>query len=130
MRMCEIMPAECDDLSIAFHRRKIILVAVVTEKPLHEPRFSVSGIHVENPVEKNLGDVPSFLGDCAGDVTAINANHRVVATGVVNWVRLEEADREHACHEKDDEIFQGCQEMIAGNFRESCRNFDEETNEN
>jgi hypothetical protein len=109
VRMCEIVPAECDDLSIAFHSGKVIFVTVVTKESLHEPCFGMTRIYVENPIEKNLGDVPSFLGDCAGDVTPVHANHRVVASGLVNGVRLEETDREHACHEKDDESRKTCQ---------------------
>jgi len=113
VRMCEIVPAECDDLSIALHSRQVVFVAVVAQEPLHEPGLGVVGIHVENSVEKNLGNVPSFLGDCAGDVTPVHANHRVVTSGLVNWVRFEETDREHVCHEKDDDISQGCQGMMA-----------------
>ena len=125
MRMRKIVSAERDDLSIAFHGGKIIFVTVVTKESLHEPCFGVTRIYVENPIEKDLGDVPSFLGDCAGDVTPVHANHRVVSSGLVNWVRLEETDREHVCHEKDDDISQRCQGMIARNFGNSRRNLEE-----
>jgi hypothetical protein len=116
MRMRKIVSAERDDLSIAFHGGKTIFVTVVTKESLHEPCFGVTRIYVENPIEKNLGDVPSFLGDCAGDMTPVHANHRVVTSGLVNWVRLEKTDREHVCHEKDDDISQECQGMIARIF--------------
>jgi hypothetical protein len=92
MGMCKIVTAERDDLSIAFNGGKIIFVTVVAKESLHEPRFSMMRIHFENPIEKDLGDVPPFLGDCAGDVTAVHANHRVVTSGLVNCVRLEETD--------------------------------------
>ena len=127
VRMCEIVPAECDDLSIALHSRQVVFVAVVAQEPLHEPGLGVVGIHVENSVEKNLGNVPSFLGYCAGDMTPIDADHRVVARGLVEWVRLQETDREHACHGKDDELELTCQEFsshvakfFSGNFEGDC----------
>jgi len=81
--MREIVPAECNDLSIAFHGGQVVFVAVVAQESFHEPRFSMVGIYVENPIEKNLGNVPSFFGDCAGDVTPVDADHRVVTRGLV-----------------------------------------------
>ena len=92
VRMCEIVPAECDDLSVAFHGGQIVFVTVVAQESLHEPRFSVVRVDVENPIEKDLGNVPAVLGDCAGDVASVDANHRVVTSGLVVRVRSEETD--------------------------------------
>ena len=61
MWMRKIVSTECDDLSIAFHGGKIIFVTVVAEESLHEPRFSMMRIHVENSIEKDLGDLPPLL---------------------------------------------------------------------
>ena len=90
--MCEIVSAECDDLSVAFHGGQIVFVTVVAQESLHEPRFSVMRIDVENPIEKDLGNVPAFFGDCASDMPPVDANHRVVTSGLVVRVRLEETD--------------------------------------
>jgi hypothetical protein len=81
--MGEIVPAECDDLSVTFHGGQVVFVAVVAQESLHEPRFSVVGVDVENPIEKDLGNVPAFFRDCAGDVPSVDANHGVVTTGLV-----------------------------------------------
>lgn len=104
VRMREIVSAECDDLSIALHGRQVIFVAMVAQEPLHEPGLGVMGIDVENSVEKDLSNVPAFFGYCAGDVTPVDADHRIVARGLVSRVRLEKADRQHACHRNDDEV--------------------------
>ena len=90
--MGEIVSAECDDLSVAFDGGQIVFVTVVAHESLHEPRFSVVRIDVENPIEKDLGNVPAFFRDCAGDVAPVDANHRVVTSGLDVRVRSEETD--------------------------------------
>jgi len=90
--VCEVMPAECDDFSIAFDSGQVVLMTVVAQETLHEPSFSMVGVHVENSIEKDLGNVPTLFGNCAGDVTPVDADHRVIARGLVVRVRLEKTD--------------------------------------
>lgn len=96
--MSEVVTTKCDDLAVAFDRRKAVIVAVLAKKTLHQPRLGMARIDVQDSVEKDLGNVPSFLGDCAGDVPTIHPNHRVFTVGIIVRVRLEESDRKHGCH--------------------------------
>jgi hypothetical protein len=80
-----------------------VLLAVLPQETLHEPRFSVSWIDVEDSIEKNLRNVPTFLRDCAGDVAPIDPDHRVLSVGVGCELRLEKTHREHFRYVNDDE---------------------------
>jgi len=61
MGMMHVMAAQCDDFLVTMYSRFVIFVAVVPQKSFHQPRFGVMRIYVEDSIEKNFGDFPSFL---------------------------------------------------------------------
>jgi hypothetical protein len=61
VRMLEVVATQVDHFSIASNRSLFILVAVISKKALHQPCLGVMRIDLDNSIEKNLGNVPSFL---------------------------------------------------------------------
>jgi hypothetical protein len=59
-----VMTAKIDDFAITIDSRLLILSTVLTEVPLHQPGFCVLWIYLQNLVEKDLGNIPSFLRYC------------------------------------------------------------------
>jgi hypothetical protein len=55
---------------------------VVPEQTFHQPGFGMVRIHLDNPVEKNLRNVPSFFRHCPGGVTAVDTDHIVTVVSV------------------------------------------------
>ena len=53
--------AKSDDFSITFDRGLFVFTTVVSEMTFHQPGFRMAWINSENPVEKDLGDVPTFF---------------------------------------------------------------------
>jgi len=95
------MTAKSDDLSITIDSGPAVVVTMLAEETLHQPRLCMTRIYVEDSVQKNLRDAPAFFGDCAGNVAPVDADHRVLTRGVIGRVRFEESDREHCClHER------------------------------
>ena len=70
--MTQIMSAKADDFSIAADGFMLVQVTVVKQVSLHEPRFRVARIYVENSIEKDLGDLPSFFRDRACSMTPVD----------------------------------------------------------
>jgi len=66
--MYVVMTAKIDDFAITIDSRLLILSTVMTEVPLHQPGFCVLGIYLQNLVEKDLGNIPSFFGYCPSSV--------------------------------------------------------------
>ena len=66
--MYVVMTAKIDDFAITIDSRLLILSTVMTEVSLHQPGFCVLGIYLQNLVEKDLGNIPSFLGYCPSSV--------------------------------------------------------------
>jgi hypothetical protein len=63
-----VMTAKSDDFSITIDRRLLIFSTMLTEMPLHQPGFCVVWIYLQNLVEEDLGNIPSFLGYCPSSV--------------------------------------------------------------
>ena len=61
MRVSRIRTAESDDFAIANDRSFFILSAVLTQVTLHQPGFRVVRIDVQNAIEEDLGNAPTFL---------------------------------------------------------------------
>jgi hypothetical protein len=95
--MMDVVTAQRDDFLVAMDRRFIIFMAMMPQKTLHKPRLGMVRINVENSIEKNLGDLPSFFGNCAGGVTTIHADHGVIIPIVVLDWRLEHCNSQHRC---------------------------------
>jgi hypothetical protein len=73
--------AQSNDFSIRQNGGLGIILAVLLEKTFHEPGFCVARIDLENSIEENLCDLPSFVRNGAGGVTAIKPDH------VLGWFR-------------------------------------------
>ena len=63
-----VMTAKIDDFAIAIDSRLLIFSTVLTEVPLHQPGFRVLWIYLQNLVEKDLSNIPSFLRYCPSSV--------------------------------------------------------------
>jgi hypothetical protein len=59
-----VMTTKIDDFAITIDSRLLILSTVLTEVSLHQPGFCVPWIYLQNLVEKDFGNIPSFLGNC------------------------------------------------------------------
>lgn len=81
--MRNISTTKVDDFSIAMNRGVIILSAVLPEESLHQPRFGELRRNIENSIEKDFRDFPSFLGNGSRRVPPINPNNRVL--GLCFW---------------------------------------------
>ena len=94
MGMCEIFTAEIDDSSVATNGRVIVLTTVLAQKPLHQPCLGELRRNIQNSIEKNLRNLPPFLGDCTGSMSPINADKGVlrpcaVDLMVIRFLRIE-----------------------------------------
>ena len=68
MGMTRIATAKVDDFAIAVDSGLFIFSTVMSEMTLHQPRFSVVWIDLQNTIDKYLCDFPSFFGNCASGV--------------------------------------------------------------
>ena len=78
MGMARIVTAKSDHFAIASNGLVLVMVAVMTQVPLHEPRLCMVRIYGEDSVEKNLRYVPTFLRNGPRCVPTIDANHPTV----------------------------------------------------
>ena len=53
-----------NDFSIAIDSHLFIFPAVLAQMTLHEPGLGMAGIDCQNAIQKYLGNVPAFFGDC------------------------------------------------------------------
>jgi hypothetical protein len=93
--MVDIMAAQCDHFFVAMDRGFVVFVTVVTEQTLHQPGFGMVWIDIENPIKKDLGDLPPFFRNRSSGVTPIDANHRVIVVVVCSNWRFEHCDCQH-----------------------------------
>jgi len=63
-----VMTAKSDDFAITIDRRLLIFSTMLTEVSLHQPGFCVVWIYLQDLVEEDLGDIPSFFGYCPSSV--------------------------------------------------------------
>jgi hypothetical protein len=75
--MRRFAPAKAEDFSVAIDGGLLIGSAVLSQMTLHQPRLGVTRVNGENSVEKDLGDLPTFLRHCPGNVRAVNPNLRL-----------------------------------------------------
>ena len=61
VRMMSIVTAQCDHFFIAMNGKLVVLVTVVPQKALHQPSFGMVWVHIENSIEKYLGNFPPFF---------------------------------------------------------------------
>ena len=59
--MYRIMTAKSDDFAITIDGGLLIFSTVLTEVTLHQPRFSVAGIYLQDSIEEDFSNIPSFL---------------------------------------------------------------------
>jgi len=59
--MHDIFAAKTDDFSIATDGCMVIVTTVLSQETLHEPCLGEIRRNVENPIKKDLCDLPAFL---------------------------------------------------------------------
>lgn len=59
--MGEIFTAKRDHFAVAMDRGVIVFTAILAQKTFHQPGFGECRRHVENAIEKDLRNLPSFL---------------------------------------------------------------------
>jgi hypothetical protein len=70
---------------------------MISQQSLHQPRLGVLRVHLENSIEKNLGNMPSLFGDRTSRVTAVHANHVVITVRIVVRQVGEKSKGHHIC---------------------------------
>jgi hypothetical protein len=85
--MFQVVAAECDDMAVAADRRFLILMAMLFDVTFHQPCLGKVGIDLENSVQKDLCNVPSFFRNGACCVTPIHTYHAALIVEVVVGVR-------------------------------------------
>jgi hypothetical protein len=66
--MYRIMTAKSDDFAITIDGSLLIFSTVLTEVPLHQPCFCVASIYLQDSIEEDLRNIPSFFRYCPSSV--------------------------------------------------------------
>jgi len=61
MWMHRILTAKIDDFAVTVNCSLLIFTAMMSEMALHQPRFRMVCINLQDSVNKYLGNFPSFL---------------------------------------------------------------------
>jgi len=76
--MAGIRAAKVDDFSITVDGSLLILATVMSQMTFHQPCFGVMRIHIQNAINENLSDFPSFFGNRACCVRSIDTDLRIL----------------------------------------------------
>ena len=79
MGMVQVVSTKCDYLAIAADGFLLVNSTVVPYMSLHQPRLGVVRVNLEDSIEKNLCDFPSFFGDCACCVPTIDGYYPYIS---------------------------------------------------
>jgi len=93
--MVKIMSAKCNDFLVTTNGEFVILVAMMSQESLHEPRLCVVRINVEYSVKKNLCNLPTFFRNCSRSVTTVDTDHGVIVLRVVQAWCSENTNVQH-----------------------------------
>jgi hypothetical protein len=77
-----------DDFAVTANRFVLVFVAMMAQVTLHQPRFSVVGIDVENSIEEDLGYLPTLLRNSARGMPSIYRNYPHVPSRVAVDLRV------------------------------------------
>ena len=80
--MHRIWATKNDDFAVTVDGGLVIFATVVTEVTLHQPCLGIVWIDVQDTIDKDLGDFPSFFGDCTCRVRPVDTNLRILVTVV------------------------------------------------
>lgn len=61
--MDRVRTAKVDYFAIAIDGGLIILATVMAEVTFHQPRLCMMRINLQNTIDKDFGDLPSFFGN-------------------------------------------------------------------
>lgn len=95
--MIQIVSTKCDHSAIAPDGFLLVHCTVVPQMTLHQPCLGVARIYVENSIQKNLCDLPSFFRDCACRVTTIDGYYSLISRWIDVDLRIENSKRFHTC---------------------------------
>lgn len=76
--MIQIVSAKRDHFAIAPDSFLLIHCTVVPQMTFHQPCLGVARVDVEDSIQKNLCDLPSFFRDCACRVTTIDGYYSLI----------------------------------------------------
>ena len=96
MRVGRFGSAKCYDFPVAVDRRLVIISAMLSKMTFHQPGFRVARINAQNPVKKDLSDIPSFFGHRTCSVRPINSDLGVISAP--GCIRLALEKSEPVCH--------------------------------
>ena len=63
MWMSGIRPTKIQHFAVTVDSHLLIFTTVMSEMALHQPCFSMVGIYVQNMINKDLCNFPTFFGD-------------------------------------------------------------------
>jgi hypothetical protein len=76
--MRRIRAAKIDDFTVTVDRGLFIFTAVMSEVTLHQPRLGTVWINLQDTVNENLGNFPTFFGDRTRCMRPVDADLRIV----------------------------------------------------
>jgi hypothetical protein len=86
--MVVVVAAKSEDFLEATDGRLIVLPTVLSKKTFHQPCLRQIRRYVQNPVEKDLGNLPPFLGESASRMPSIHSENRVITMSLRSGVFL------------------------------------------
>jgi hypothetical protein len=121
--ICRFRSAKGDDFSIAVDGGLFIISAVVSKMTLHQPGFRVARVNAENPVEKDLGDLPPFFGHRTGSVRPIDSDLGVISAPIGFRLALKKPESISHVGFQNELLKLYCQEFLRTLFAEFLPEF-------
>jgi len=110
MRMFGFFSTEIEDFPITIYGCLFIFPAVLAQMTLHEPGLGVPRIYCQDAIEKDLGNIPPFFGDCSRSMRAINANMRLAASLPRQRISAKNSDSFHHLQSQSVALQMSCQD--------------------
>ena len=79
VRVIQVVSTKCDHLAIAPNGFLLVHCAVMPNMTLHQPRLGVVWIDVEDSIQKDLRDLPSFFRNCTCGVATIDGYYPLIS---------------------------------------------------
>jgi len=114
--MYRIMAAKSDDFAITIDGGLLIISTVLAEVSLHQPGFGVVRIYLQDSVEEDLGNIPSFLGNCSCGVRTVNSNLGVLFHFFDSGFTAEDFEGFHLFRNENVPFSKICQEIFINIF--------------
>jgi hypothetical protein len=96
-----------------------IISAVLSQVTFHQPGFSVARINAENPVKKDLRDLPPLFRHRTGSMRSIDSDLRVISAPYCLRLALKKPESVRHVGFQNELVKIFCQEILLSLFAES-----------